>query len=73
MHGAFKKSRLMETVIDFAEKSGIEIIELAVRSDNERAIRLYKKHGFQEIGVYKSYFKIDEKYVDFKLMNLYFT
>ena len=49
-------------MIDFAEKSGIEIIELAVRSDNERAIRLYKKHGFQEIGVYKSYFKIDEKY-----------
>lgn len=66
-------SRLMETVIDFAEKSGIEIIELAVRSDNERAIRLYKKHGFESIGVYKSYFKIDEKYVDFKLMNLYFT
>ena len=66
-------SRLMETVIDFAEKSGIEIIELAVRSYNERAIRLYKKHGFESIGVYKSYFKIDEKYVDFKLMNLYFT
>ena len=66
-------SRLMETVIDFAEKSGIEIIELAVRSDNERAIRLYKKHGFESIGVYKSYFKIDEKYVDFKLMNLYLT
>jgi len=64
-------SRLMETVIDFAEKSGIEIIELAVRSDNERAIRLYKKHGFESVGVYKSYFKIDEKYADFKLMNLY--
>lgn len=64
-------NRLMETVIDFAEKSGIEIIELAVRSDNERAIRLYKKHGFESVGVYKSYFKIDEKYADFKLMNLY--
>lgn len=64
-------SRLMETVIDFAEKSGIEIIELAVRSDNERAIRLYNKHGFESIGEYKSYFKIDEKYADFKLMNLY--
>ena len=63
--------RLMETVIEYAKNSGIEIIELAVRSDNERAIRLYEKHGFREIGVYKSYFKIDEKYADFKLMNLY--
>lgn len=64
-------SRLMETVIEYAKNSGIEIIELAVRSDNERAIRLYKKHGFESVGVYKSYFKIDEKYADFKLMNLY--
>lgn len=64
-------NRLMETVIEYAKNSGIEIIELAVRSDNERAIRLYKKHGFESVGVYKSYFKIDEKYADFKLMNLY--
>ena len=64
-------NRLMETVIDYAKNSGIEIIELAVRSDNERAIRLYEKHDFKEIGEYKSYFKIDEKYADFKLMNLY--
>ena len=49
-------SRLMETVIEYAKNSGIEIIELAVRSDNERAIRLYKKHGFESVGVYKSYF-----------------
>lgn len=64
-------NRLMETVIEYAKNSGIEIIELAVRSDNERAIRLYNKHGFESIGEYKSYFKIDEKYADFKLMNLY--
>lgn len=53
-------NRLMETVIDYARGSGIEIVELAVRSDNERAIRLYEKHGFKEFGVYKSYFKIDK-------------
>ena len=64
-------NRLMEAAIDYAKNSGIEIIELAVRSDNYRAIRLYEKCNFKEIGVYKSYFKIDEKYVDFKLMNLY--
>lgn len=66
-------NRLMETVIEYAKNSGIEIIELAVRSDNERAIRLYEKHDFKEIGEYESYFKIDEKYADFKLMNLYLT
>ena len=64
-------NRLMETVIEYAKNSGIEIIELAVRSDNERAIRLYEKHDFKEIGEHESYFKIDEKYADFKLMNLY--
>ena len=39
-------NRLMETVIEYAKSNGIEIIELAVKSNNERAIRLYKKYGF---------------------------
>lgn len=48
-----------------------EIISLEVRSDNERAIKLYKKFGFEKIGIYKGFFKIDEEYIDFELMNLY--
>lgn len=63
---------LMEAVLKFAKESAeAEIISLEVRSDNERAIRLYKKFGFEKIGEYKGFFKINGEYVDFDLMNLY--
>jgi len=42
-----------------------------VKSDNKRAIALYKKMGFQEIGVYPKYTKINGIYFDDILMNLY--
>ena len=63
-------SSLMEMMIDFAKKSGLEILYLEVRADNERAIALYRKFGFSEIGVYKDFFKIEEKYYDALLMML---
>lgn len=63
---------LMEAVLKFAKESAkAEIISLEVRSDNERAIHLYKKFGFEKIGEYKGFFKINGEYVDFDLMNLY--
>ncbi len=65
-------SMLMEAVLKFAKETPkAEIVSLEVRSDNERAIKLYKKYGFEKIGVYKGFFKIDGKYIDFDLMNLY--
>lgn len=65
-------SRLMEAVIDFARNTAhIEIITLEVRSDNLRAIDLYKKFGFEKIGHFKGFLKIDGEYADFDLMNLY--
>ena len=65
-------SMLLETVINFAKNTaGAEIISLEVRSDNERAVKLYEKYGFERIGHYKGFFKIDGEYVDFDLMNLY--
>ncbi len=65
-------SRLMELMIDFAKETGIEILYLEVRSDNERAIALYKKFGFSRIGVYENFFKIGEKYhnADLMILNL---
>ena len=62
-------SELMEMMIDFAEKSGIEILYLEARADNHRAINLYKRYGFVSIGIYKSFFKIDKMYFDAILMN----
>ena len=65
-------SRLMEAVMDFARNTAhIEIITLEVRSDNLRAIDLYKKFGFEKIGHFKGFLKIDGEYADFDLMNLY--
>lgn len=65
-------SKLMEKLIDFAKnEAGCEIVHLQVRSDNKRAIELYKKYGFEKIGQFKGYLKINGEYVDCDLMNLY--
>ncbi len=63
---------MMSELIDFARQtSKIEIIHLGVRAQNKNAIHLYKKFGFEEIGIYKNFFKIDDRYYDEILMNLY--
>lgn len=65
-------SMLLEAVIDFAKNTvHAEIISLEVRSDNIRAIELYKRYGFVKIGYFKGFFKINGEYVDCDLMNLY--
>ena len=63
-------SMLMERLIGFAKESGIELINLEVRADNDRAIHLYEKYGFRSIGTSPAYFKIGEQYFDFVLMVL---
>lgn len=40
-------SRLLQKIIERAEKKGALEIHVVTRFDNEPAIRLYKKHGFQ--------------------------
>lgn len=65
-------SKLMETVLAFARDTArAEIVSLEVRSDNARAIALYKKYGFEKIGCFKGFFKLNGDLVDFDLMNLY--
>ena len=65
-------THLIGALIDFVKNTGkLEIIHLQVKSDNERAIALYKKMGFKEIGVYPKYTKINGQYFDDILMNLY--
>ncbi len=63
-------TRLMQMMIDFAKETGIEILYLEARSDNERAISLYEKFGFVSVGIYKNFFKIEGKYHDANLMTL---
>lgn len=65
-------TQLMKTIIDYAKKNNrTEILHLGVKADNIAAINLYKKMGFEEIGVYKNFFKINNQYYDEILMNLY--
>jgi len=65
-------SHMMNALIDFAKNSDtIELIHLGVHADNTSAIALYKKCGFQEIGRYPKFFKLNGKYYDEILMNLY--
>ncbi|MEG0074653.1 MAG: GNAT family protein [Eubacterium sp.] len=65
-------TKVMERLIAFAkEEARFEIIQLEVNSDNAGAIHLYKKFGFEIIGRYKKFFKIDDVYFDAYLMNLY--
>jgi ribosomal-protein-alanine N-acetyltransferase len=48
-------SKLLENMIDNSRKKA-ETIFLEVRPSNEAAIALYKKRGFNEIGIRKGYY-----------------
>jgi len=63
---------MMHEMIQFAKASGkLEVIHLGVHAENTRAIDLYKGLGFEEIGRYPKFFKINSAYFDEVLMNLY--
>ena len=64
-------SGLMNLLLDFCRKNGATTIELEVRSDNERAIALYKKFGFEKIGRNEKFFKINGEFIPADYMNLY--
>ena len=61
---------LMEKLIAFARNNGIEQLELEVRSDNERAIRLYEKFGFKKIGTIPAFLKVNGETFDCDYMVL---
>ena len=65
-------SELLARVLDFAKNTAkSEIVSLEVRSDNAAAVYLYKKFGFEKIGTFRGYFKIDGALVDFDIMELF--
>ena len=62
---------VMEELLAFAKNTGtIRTVSLGVKADNETAIRLYEKLGFEKIGVHKDYFLIRGEYFDELLMDL---
>lgn len=63
-------SAVIQTLIDHARAHGVEIINLEVRTDNARAIRLYERFGFTRIGVSPAFLKVNGEYHDALLMYL---
>ena len=68
--GCGAASALAEAILAFARENDFEQLNLEVRSDNIRAIRLYEKYGFRKLCTFPAFFKINGKNVDFDLMNL---
>lgn len=65
-------SFVIEQLIEFAkDNESIKNISLGVKDDNYNAIKLYKSHGFVEVGVHKNFFNINGDYYDEILMDLY--
>ncbi len=50
-------SMLIEAMIDYCEEKKCVAYTLEVRSSNEPAISLYKKHGFKIDGIRKEYYQ----------------
>lgn len=63
-------SALTEAVLSFARENGFEQLNLEVRSDNARAIRLYEKYGFRKLCTFPGFFKVNGACIDVDLMNL---
>lgn len=61
---------LMRTLVDWASGHGITRIALEVRSDNQRAIGLYRSFGFEEEGTRSHALNIGGRYVDLLCMGL---
>ncbi|NFO09794.1 GNAT family N-acetyltransferase [Clostridium botulinum] len=65
-------SFVIEQLIKFAkDNKSIKNISLCVKEDNHNAIKLYKRHGFVEVGIHKNFFNINGDYYDEILMDLY--
>ena len=49
-----------------AGAAGLETMRLEVRADNARAIALYRKAGYREIGRYETYYEDGESALRFE-------
>lgn len=62
--------KLIQAQIDYAKSNDITKINLEVRVDNEAAVHLYKKMGFEHEGINRRNMLIDGEYVDTYYMGL---
>jgi L-amino acid N-acyltransferase YncA len=55
---------LLQSLCDEAQRSGFHKIVLHALNDNEHGKRLYRKAGFQEVGIFKEHGLLERKFVD---------
>lgn len=65
-------TELLSKTLAHSKSIGLEKIELSVYSENDAAIKLYKKCGFREIGFVKNYRKLNGRYFDCIEMEFFF-
>lgn len=63
-------SALAEGVLAFARETGVQQVNLEVRSDNKRAIALYERLGFRKLCTFPDFFNINGELIDFDFMIL---
>lgn len=64
-HGKGVGSALMTKILDLADRwLGLVRVELHVNADNDRAVRLYERFGFEKEGRLRANFVRDGAYVD---------
>ena len=61
---------LIRATLEGARKAGLTRIELTVREDNERAIELYRSIGFEQEGLKRNGFRVDDRYANLVCMAL---
>lgn len=62
--------KLIDYAIDYCKSNSIKKIELTVRIDNERALKLYKKFGFEIEGEIKKFIYLNGNYYNCYYMGL---
>lgn len=73
-HGSGIAREMLENEIAELRNEGVLRIEIIVESDNDKAIRFYKKMGFEHEGTLRKFYKrsSDPDYIDDYLMALVF-
>ncbi len=60
VHPEYRKQgiaqKLLDTLFEEAKNAGLEYLHLEVRVSNEKALRLYKKNGFETLRIRKGYY-----------------
>ena len=62
--------KLIDYAIEYCKSNCIKKIELTVRIDNERALKLYKKFGFEIEGEIKNFIYLNGNYYNCYFMGL---